>query len=82
MLQIHVFQGDHTNLYKFIPKEILPSDFGGNAPPMEESNSELKDFYMGTKGQVFFKIAIPGCVPSFSVEIKLFCFLLCYVFIS
>lgn len=31
------------NLYKFVPREILPNDYGGNAP----SISELKKYWYG-----------------------------------
>ncbi|XP_046661380.1 retinol-binding protein pinta-like isoform X2 [Homalodisca vitripennis] len=38
--RIQIFHGDHKNLYKYIPKRILPSDFGGDAPSVEESSRE------------------------------------------
>ncbi|KAG8316113.1 hypothetical protein J6590_058081 [Homalodisca vitripennis] len=38
--RIQIFNGDHKNLYKYIPKRILPSDFGGDAPSVEESSRE------------------------------------------
>jgi len=35
-LQIHVHGSDWTSLYEQVPKEILPTEYGGNAGSTEE----------------------------------------------
>ncbi|XP_039277743.1 alpha-tocopherol transfer protein-like [Nilaparvata lugens] len=34
--RIHIFSGDHTELYKFIPQDILPNEYGGKAGSRDE----------------------------------------------
>uniref|UniRef100_A0A1B6DUJ0 CRAL-TRIO domain-containing protein n=1 Tax=Clastoptera arizonana TaxID=38151 RepID=A0A1B6DUJ0_9HEMI len=41
--RIQVFSGDHTSLYKFIPQDTLPDEYGGKAGKMEDlENSWIK----------------------------------------
>lgn len=42
---MNIFSGNHTVLYNYIPKEILPIEYGGNAPSMIELNSKYEATY-------------------------------------
>lgn len=40
--QIHVHSDGFESLYKYVPKEMLPEEYGGNAGPVKQINGELK----------------------------------------
>lgn len=43
ILQIHVHTGGYESLYEFIPKSVLPSDYGGEESSINELQGKNKN---------------------------------------
>jgi len=52
-LQIQIHGSDWTSLYEQVPKEVLPTEYGGNAGSLGENWGETHQFSLNTFNPIF-----------------------------